>query len=455
MCIFCTPDDAPLSSGKRTDEELLAIERCPNLAHRVPVSIVTGFLGAGKTTLVNWLLQGSHGRKFCVLQNEFGAIPIDDALIVRSQRFAEVAVVTMPTGCVCCKVRGDLVEGLQAPARGVLDGAGHFDAVIVETSGLSEVGPVAQTFFADRFVQRNFRLDAVLAVVNAQTAPAALRLVRSIDDDEEEEEEEDFGDETDAQSDDEHTSTASQSTADADDRRLRMRAGRLLCEQLCLADVVLLNKLDLISEDEAAEAESLVRSVNSAARIVPCHHSQANVEQLLDLNAFSLERAQSVSELFHADSYDAKAEAQAVPGSAAFAFARPRVATLRPGAASSGVATGNTRVAAEDPTHLHAHFGSVGVESASELDELAFSDWMEDVLRKYGARLYRAKGVLFYDGVDEPTAVQCVGAHMESERMSCGEAADVAEERRSRLVFIGRTRGIEDELRDGFRACAL
>ena len=117
----------------------------------------------------------------------------------------------------------------------------------------------------------------------------------------------------------------------------------------------------------------------------------------------------------------------------------------------------DTGVAAEDPTHLHAHFGSVGVESASELDELTFSDWMEDVLRKHAARLYRAKGVLFFDGVDEPTAVQCVGAHMESERMPRGEAqaADVAEERRSRLVFIGRTRGIEHELRDGFRACAL
>ena len=116
MCIFC--NDAPPDANGRSDADVLAAERCPNLVLRVPATIISGFLGAGKTTLVNWLLQGSHGKRFCVLQNEFGAVPVDDALIVRSQRFADVAVVTMPTGCVCCKVRGDLVEGLQALARG-------------------------------------------------------------------------------------------------------------------------------------------------------------------------------------------------------------------------------------------------------------------------------------------------------------------------------------------------
>ena len=149
MCIFCMPD-AQLDHGGLTDAEILAAEQCPNLATRVPVTIVTGFLGAGKTTLVNWLLKGSHGQRFCVLQNEFGAVPVDDDLIVQSARFADVAIITLASGCVCCKVRGDLVQGLKSLIRNVLPGVGHFDAVVVETSGLSEVGPVAQTFFADR-----------------------------------------------------------------------------------------------------------------------------------------------------------------------------------------------------------------------------------------------------------------------------------------------------------------
>lgn len=453
MCIFCSPDDTPLGDG-RSDAEVLAIERCPNLAKRVPVSIVTGFLGAGKTTLVNWLLRGSHGRKFCVLQNEFGAVPIDDALIVRSERFADVAVMTMPTGCVCCKVRGDLVEGLAALARGVLPDTGHFDAVIVETSGLSEAGPVAQTFFADRFVQRNFRLDAVIAVVDALAAPAALRLVLDAGAADGDDEHTDEAVSSDDESEDEDeravadANAAKGARAEPDDARLRARAAKLLCEQLCLADVVLLNKIDLVSEAEATEAKRLVEAVNSTARVVPCQHSQAALDQVMDLGSFSLERALGVNELFLADS-DAEpiGPAPAAPGSAAFAFAR-RVS--RPGAVGAPRAADGD----DDPNHLHAQFASVGLEAAGELDELTFSDWLEEVLRKHASRLYRAKGLLFFEGIDEPTAVHCVGAHVESERMG-DVAANVGARRQSRLVFIGRTRGIEHELEEGWRRCCV
>ena len=145
MCIFCTPDPPQTAL---TDAEQLAAEKCPNLATRVPVTIVTGFLGAGKTTLVNWLLKGSHGLRICVLQNEFGSVPVDDGLIVRSERFAEVAVMTMPTGCICCKVRGDLVEGLKALARG---------AVGCPTRQLSSHGSQAQFILEHSGRDRRYR----------------------------------------------------------------------------------------------------------------------------------------------------------------------------------------------------------------------------------------------------------------------------------------------------------
>ena len=451
MCIFCTPD-APFSPLHLTDAEALTVERCPNLASRVPVSIVTGFLGAGKTTLINWLLKGSHGKNFCVLQNEFGAVPVDDALIVRSEKFADVAVVTMPTGCVCCKVRGDLVEGLVALAKGAVlpDGQQqHFDAVIVETSGLSEAGPVAQTFFGDRFVQRNFRLDAVIAVVDAQTAPAALRLARrahSAEDaldgaaTEDEASSDEDSDNISGAEDDEETAEEPEAPP-LHDKTLELRAAKLLCEQLCLADVILLNKVDLISEEEAAEAASLVSGVNSTARLVRCQHAQPDLESVLDLRAFSLERAMSIDDHFF---LEAPEEICPAPGAAAFAFAQPSP-SRRPAAP-----------AVVDPSHLHADFASVGLQSSADLDELTFSDWIEGVLKAHRRRLYRAKGVLFFSGVEEPTALQCVGGHIESERMALSDVpAEVASRRRSRLVFIGRTKGIERELTEGFRACGL
>lgn len=211
--------------------------------------------------LVNWLLQGSHGQRYCVLQNEFGTVPVDDALILRREQFADVAVVTMSTGCICCKVRGDLVEALKSLARGVLSESGHIDAVVIETSGLSEVGPVAQTFFADKFVQRNFRLDTVVTVVNAQTAPAALQLAQAggapdaIGADGDTDTDLDSDSESEAESDadgDEQRSGLRRSAGVLEDAiadaQLSGEAARLQCEQLCLADVVLLNQIDCVSE---------------------------------------------------------------------------------------------------------------------------------------------------------------------------------------------------------------
>ena len=451
MCIFCNPE--PLSDpAALSDAQVLAAEQCPNLATRVPATIVTGFLGAGKTTLVNWLLQGSHGQRFCVLQNEFGSVPIDDALIVKSERFADVAVVTLPTGCVCCKVRGDLVEGLRSLARNVPESGQHFDAVVIETSGLSEVAPVAQTFFADRFVQRNFRLDAVVAVVDARTAPAALTLAKAggaaapppsrsyaaDDDSDDEEDVEEAGAVLSA------TCVALDSEAQTDE--VRAQAARLLCEQLCLADVVLLNKMDTVAAAAQAELAALVRDVNGSASLYPCERARVDLASILHVNAFSVSRAVQLDSLFLSRGKVAESGKAGAPagskaggkaGTAAFAFATPPPDPGDP----SGRA------------HLHAAFGSCGVEAPCELDELAFSTWLEDVFAFHGSRLYRVKGIAFFRGIAEPSAVQCVGSHIDCERMdpTACDAALLAS-RRTRLVFIGQIEGLEEALAESFAA---
>ena len=467
MCIFCTPLDEKDPTVRLSDAEILEAERCPNLADRAPTTIITGFLGAGKTTLLNHMLRGAHGKRFCVLQNEFGAVPVDDALIVRSDTFAEVAVITLATGCVCCKVRGDLVEGLRSLARGLAGGGTHFDGIIVETSGLSEAAPVCQTFFADAFVQRNFRLDAVLALVDAEAAPRALELlvcscdaldappaVAGSDSDSDDDDDDDGS----ASSDESGAEPDADADADADareaafDRKLRVQAARLLCKQLCLADVVLLNKLDLVDEAGREAAEQLVHSVNPTARLLWCSHGRVDVDALLEIGTFTAERALQVDPAFLAS--------RPPPGpdpAQPFAFVARPARPMRP--AADEAAGGE---------HLHDMFGSVGLEAAAPIDELSFNDWLEAIFRRHGARLFRAKGVLFFRGVDGASTVQCVGTHVEIERApsSCGEAGadeapggaggagslpeEVLERRRSRLVFIGRTASIEAELREGF-----
>jgi len=319
MCIFCETGKLDGEAQPHlTDDEVLRAASCPELkAGAVPVSIITGFLGAGKTTFLNWLLReagtpradesdavaaaGRHRRRYCVVQNEFGSISIDDLLVTQTEQLAGAAIITLPNGCACCTVRGDLLDGLKALARKAHESpeSATFDAVLLETSCLSEVAPVAQTFFADSFVQRNFRLDAIIAVVDAANAPLLLKadadsLARAVGDERGSRNIDNSRTRESSES-SEISSLSSGEESESDDGatgpgQLLVSAASLLCEQVSLADVILLNKMDTVSAEEGVACAHMLSEMNPVATVLPCAHGQVDMGQVLEIGSFSLQR---------------------------------------------------------------------------------------------------------------------------------------------------------------------
>src|SRR6202046_2653983 len=203
-------------------------------SQKIPVTVLTGYLGAGKTTLLNRILSENHGKKYAVIVNEFGEIGIDNDLIIG----ADEEVFEMNNGCVCCTVRGDLVRILE----GLMKRKGKFDAIIVETTGLADPAPVAQTFFVDEDVQKNARLDAVVTVADAKWLSDRLK--------------------------------------DAPEAK----------NQIAFADVIVLNKIDLVSKAELAEVEARIRGINPYAKLHRTERCQVALSDVLERGAFDLDR---------------------------------------------------------------------------------------------------------------------------------------------------------------------
>ena len=204
------------------------------MTDKIPVTVLTGYLGAGKTTLLNRILSEPHGKKYAVIVNEFGEIGIDNDLIVG----ADEEVFEMNNGCVCCTVRGDLVRIID----GLMRRKGKFDGIIVETTGLADPAPVAQTFFVDENVGRKTKLDAVVTVADAKWLNDRLK--------------------------------------DAPEAK----------NQIAFADVILINKTDLVKADELSEVEARIRGINPYARVHRTERAKIALGEVLDRNAFDLDR---------------------------------------------------------------------------------------------------------------------------------------------------------------------
>jgi len=314
---------------------------------QIPVTVLTGYLGAGKTTLLNRVLTEQHGKNYAVIVNEFGAIGIDNELVVNSDE----EVFEMNNGCICCTVRGDLIRII----GNLLKRKGRFDGILIETTGLADPAPVAQTFFVDDEVRERAKLDSIVTVVDAKNFLQRLE--------------------------DSHEAA----------------------EQVAFADIVLLNKVDLVSPEELATVEGRIRSMNPMATIHRTDHCSLPIDALLDRGAFDLDRILSIEPNFLGE---------------------------------------------DDHVHDQS-ITSVCVTAERPLDINKFRRWVSELLRTRGVDILRSKGILDVKGSPDRYVFQAVHMLMEA---NDGKRWAAGERHESKFVLIGRNLD-EDELRAGFAAC--
>ena len=337
---------------------------------KIPVTVLTGYLGAGKTTLLNRILSEPHGKKYAVIVNEFGEIGIDNELVVG----ADEEVFEMNNGCICCTVRGDLIRIVE----GLMKRKGKFDAIIVETTGLADPAPVAQTFFIDEDVRASARLDAVVTVADAKWLAARLR--------------------------------------DAPEAK----------NQIAFADVIILNKTDLVTPAELREVEARIRAINPYARLIPAQKCDVAIADVLERRAFDLDRILDIEpDFLIVDEHDHD----------------------------------HDHAHGHDHHHHHGHglkhyhdedMQSISARLEGDLDPNKFMPWINRLTQERGPDILRCKGIVAFK--DDPKRFVFQGVHM----MLDGDTQrewKTGEKRESKVVFIGRDLD-EKEIREGFLACA-
>jgi G3E family GTPase len=345
------------------------------MSDKIPVTVLTGYLGAGKTTLLNRILSEPHGKKYAVIVNEFGEIGIDNDLVVG----ADEEVFEMNNGCICCTVRGDLVRIID----GLMRRKGKFDAIIVETTGLADPAPVAQTFFIDDNVGRKARLDAVVTVADARWLQERLK--------------------------------------DAPEAK----------NQIAFADVILLNKTDLVAADELSEVEARIRGINPYARVHKTERCRIALPEVLGRNAFDLDRILEIEPAFLGEDDHHHAH----------------------GRDHDGHAHGDDHHHHHDGGALKHHHDeemqSFSLRSGKPLDADKFFPWVQDLVQKEGPNILRCKGILSFKDDDERFVFQGVHMILDGDHQRPWKEGEARE---SRIVFIGRNLP-QEKIKAGFEGC--
>ena len=335
-----------------------------NNNNKVPVTILTGYLGSGKTTFINYLLKEDHGYKFAIIENEFGEVGIDDGLVLQTNE----EIIEMMNGCICCTVREDLITTI----KNLLETKkGKFTHIIIETTGLADPAPVAQTFFVDEDMTNLCRLDSIVTFIDAKFTVQHL------------EEEKPEGVENEAH------------------------------EQVAFADVLVLNKTDLVSRDEIEQTKKKLQSINVHAPIIETQQSRVPIDKVINIKAFDLDKTLEMDDGF----LDVDAEHQHDSSITSFGI------------------------------HIEGQF---------KIEEL--NEWLGTLMREKGQDLYRSKGILSIEGSDEKYVFQAV--HM---IMNMGSSSELGmkhqpwqegEKRINKFCFIGKNLD-KKKITNDLRKCIL